>query len=278
MTRAFGIAVFSCLIAGDLGTANAEPTPKAPAKNEDARAGSPPRDATRSASGLAMQVLVMGRGTQHPRLNDCVRVRFEAWVADGHLFARSPEDGSPELLCIRRLTRGVAEAVRALVVGEQRRVWVPSRLNTAADEPGDRKPPDLLYEITLVGIIEAPPTPIPLKSAPANARRLPSGLALRLLQRGTGKVHPSPMSKVTVHLSGWTSDGALFESTRMGGQPAVYVVQELLPGLREGVEQLVVGDRVRLLIPAALAYARLRHRRGQPAGSMVYDQELIDIE
>ena len=79
-------------------------------------------------------------------------------------------------------------------------------------------------------------------------------------------------------MSVWTTDGALFESTRMGGQPASYVVADLLPGLREAVALMVVGDRVRLWIPATLAYGTGRRRRGQPAGPLVYDLELCSTE
>jgi FKBP-type peptidyl-prolyl cis-trans isomerase len=238
------------------------------------------KGALNTASGLTMEVLARGHGKAHPQANDCVRLRFIVWSSDGTVFARSSLDGSPNTECVRRLTLGVAEAVRAMVVGEQRRVWVPAHLNTAIDAANELQaaPPALTYEITLVDVIKAPPTPSPLLGSDPRARKLPSGLALKVLSKGSGSVHPSITSKVMLHLSGWTTDGALFESTLMTGQTASFEVQALLPGLREGVQAMVEGERVRLWIPAALAYGNGRRRRGQPAGPLVYDVELRAIE
>lgn len=232
-----------------------------------------------TASGLTMEVIARGRGKAHPQANDCVRLRFIVWSSDGTVFARSSPDGSPNTECVRRLTLGVAEVVRAMVVGEQRRAWVPARLNSADTAGGLQEAPlALTYDITLVDVIKAPPTPSPLMGSDPRARKLPSGLALKVLSKGSGTVHPSITSKVTLHLSGWTTDGALFESTLMTGQTARFEVQALLPGLREGVQAMVEGEHVRLWIPAALAYGNGRRRRGQPAGPLVYDVELCAIE
>ena len=132
------------------------------------------KDAIRSASGLLMKVLIRGTGKAHPRLNDCVKLSFIAWSSDGNVYARSPADGSPNTECVRRLTVGVAEAVRAMVIGEQRRVWVPARLNTFADDDGHAEQPasDLTYDLGLVEVIAAPPTPKPLKVPDPQAQRL----------------------------------------------------------------------------------------------------------
>jgi len=228
-----------------------------------------------------MQVLAAGSGKEHPKPNDCVRLRFVARTPDGTLFASSVSEGPPDIECIRRLTPGLAEAVKAMVLAETRRVWVPARLNST---PNDDEPPpasravDLTYELTLVELIKAPPTPSPLKQAPPGTRKLASGLALKIIQKGTGKLHPAASNRVTLHLSAWTTNGVLFESTRMSGHPAVYVVSELLPGVRAGVEELVAGDRARLWVPAELAYGNHPRRRGQPAGALVYDVEVLSIE
>jgi peptidylprolyl isomerase len=48
--------------------------------------------------------------------------------------------------------------------------------------------------------------------------------------------------------------------------------------LAEAVQQLVVGDAARVWIPAALAYGNEPKRRGQPAGNLVYEVELVGLE
>jgi peptidylprolyl isomerase len=117
-----------------------------------------------------------------------------------------------------------------------------------------------------------------LKAPPKTAVKTDSGLAFRTLEKGAGTRHPSSASQVKLHLSGWTTDGVLFESTVRGGKPAVYIVAHLIPGLHEGVLGMVVGEKRRFWIPAALAYGEKRGRRGVPTGNLVYDVKLLAIE
>ena len=192
---------------------------------------------------------------EHPQPNDCVSVHYTGW-RDGAVVA-STRAGAPEVQCLRQAIPQVAAALRAMAVGERRRVSVP---------------PDRSYELELVGIIRAPATPSRLE-APRSAPRTASGLAVEVLRRGGGG-RPAPASPVTLHMSGWTRDGTLFESTVMAGHPAQAFVRDLIPGLREAVEGMTVGEKARLWIPAALAYGD-RPRRGQPAGPLVYEVELL---
>ena len=226
-----------------------------------------------------MKILVAGRGKEHPQVNDCVKLRYVAWKRDGALHALSDETSAPEIQCLRRLIPGISEAVRAMVAGEQRRVWIPAALSAPErddDHPAPRA--DLTYDLTLVDIIKAPPTPTSLKAAPRGAQRLPSGLAIQVRAAGAGDAHPTEMSRVMLNLSGWTAAGVLYESTAMSGRPVIYVVRDLMPGLREAIEQLVVGEKARVWIPAALAYGEKPRHRSLPAGRLVYDLELLAIQ
>jgi peptidylprolyl isomerase len=81
-----------------------------------------------------------------------------------------------------------------------------------------------------------------------------------------------------LHFSGWTAKGVLVESTTMSGQPATYALSEVIPGWREVLPRLVVGDRARVWIPSALAYGDKPSRRSLPAGPLVYDLELLALE
>ena len=109
---------------------------------------------------------------------------------------------------------------------------------------------------------------------PKGARRTRSGLAIKVLHRGTGRVHPKATSKVEVHYSGWTTDGVMFDSSRQRGQPAVFPLDALIPGWTEGVQLMVEGERARLWIPESLAYKGVP---GRPAGMLVFDVELLRI-
>ncbi|HKQ74796.1 MAG TPA: FKBP-type peptidyl-prolyl cis-trans isomerase [Blastocatellia bacterium] len=238
----------------------------------------PPSDARTTASGVAMKALKYGRGAERPKDNDCVKAHFTVWQRDGVMLASSRLRGTAEVQCMRTVFPGVAEALKTMVIGEERRIWVPGRLTfTSADE--DDAPPkvDITMDIELLAIIKAPSTPPDLKAAPKRAVKTDSGLAFRTLEKGAGTRHPSSASQVKLHLSGWTTDGVLFESTVRGGKPAVYIVSTLIPGLHEGVLGMVVGEKRRFWIPAALAYGEKRGRRGVPTGNLVYDVQLLAI-
>lgn len=134
-----------------------------------------------------------------------------------------------------------------------------------------------LFLLTLLcsacaGGSDAPPD---VAAPPADAEKRPSGLASRVLTRGTGTRHPRPNSRVTVHYSGWTTDGKMFDSSVSRGEPITFGLDEVIPGWTEGVQLMVEGEKRRLWIPEALAY---QGQPGAPAGMLVFDVELIKIE
>jgi peptidylprolyl isomerase len=237
---------------------------------------SPPPDATTTPSGVAMRVIKPGRGGRHPEVNDCVKLHFTAWKRDGSFLSNTRQWGEPQNQCLATAFPGVAEALATMVVGEQLRVWVPAKLTFAGD--GDDRPPpvDATFDLELYEIVKAPPTPSSLKSPPAIARRMPSGLAIEIVSKGKGKQHPTEQSEVKLHFSGWTADGRLIESSVMAHHPAVFSMAGVIAGWREALSQMVVGEKVRLWIPGDLAYGP-KPLRGQPKGDLVYELELLEI-
>ena len=90
------------------------------------------------------------------------------------------------------------------------------------------------------------PAPPDVAAAPADASRTASGLATKVLAPGTGTQHPRPNSQVTVpRISGWTTDGKMFESSVVNGQPVTFGLDEVIPGWTEGVQMMVVGEKRR---------------------------------
>ena len=120
-----------------------------------------------------------------------------------------------------------------------------------------------------------PPIPAPADVAapPADAQRTASGLASKVLAPGTGTRHPRPNSRVTVHYTGWTTDGMMFDSSVASNKPLTIGLDEVIPGWTEGVQMMVEGEKRRFWIPENLAY-----RGADPKGMLVFDIELIRIE
>lgn len=247
----------------------------------------PPGDALRTASGIAMTVLQRGSGSQHPAGDDCVVVKFTAWRRDGALQATSGARGEPALQCLTSMIPGASEAIQLMVPGEKRRMWIPAGLAFSAhahhhQDKGSTEAPqpafDLTLDIELVRILTAPRRPSDLNNPPETAQKMSSGLAIQILQPGTGTTHPRMNSRVILNYSGWSADGTLFESTIMSGRPAAVLVGSALPGWREALPLMVTGEKARIWIPAALAFGEGTFRPTAPAGNLVYEIELVGIQ
>jgi len=119
------------------------------------------------------------------------------------------------------------------------------------------------------------PPPPDVASAPADAVHTSSGLAYKVLQPGTGTRHPRPNSTVTVHYTGWTTDGVTFDSSVTRGQPTTFSLDQVIKGWTEGVQMMVEGEKRRFWIPSNLAYDG---QPGMPQGMLVFDVELLRID
>ena len=119
----------------------------------------------------------------------------------------------------------------------------------------------------------APPD---VAAPPADALRTPSGLASKVLRVGLGTSRPGPTSMVTVHYTGWTTDGRMFD-TSVGSTPPSFPLDRVIPGWTEGVQLMVEGEKRRFWIPGSLAYDNIP-MPDAPKGMLVFDIELIRIQ
>jgi len=258
-------------------TAAAPAQPNAiPAPSDVAAA---PKDAKVTASGLALKVLTPGTGKDHPGQTDRVSVHYSGWTKDGKMFDSSVARGAPTTFGVGEVIPGWTEALKLMVVGEKARLWIPGKL-AYGDHPqmGGAPSGDLVFDVELLDIVRPPATPDDVKAAPKTAKKTESGLAYRVLKAGTGKIHPTASNRVTVHYSGWTTDGKLFDSSVARGEPATFSLGGVIKGWTEGVQLMVVGEKTRFWIPGALAYGDTPKRPGAPAGMLVFDIELLNIQ
>ncbi|MCP4500131.1 MAG: peptidylprolyl isomerase [Deltaproteobacteria bacterium] len=122
------------------------------------------------------------------------------------------------------------------------------------------------------------PAPTDVAAAPKDATVTASGLAYKSLKPGTGKVHPKPTDKVKVHYTGWTTNGKMFDSSVQRGRPATFPLNGVIKGWTEGLQLMVEGEKARFWIPGSLAYGDTPKRPGAPAGTLVFDVELMEID
>ncbi|MBO6937896.1 MAG: FKBP-type peptidyl-prolyl cis-trans isomerase [Deltaproteobacteria bacterium] len=131
-------------------------------------------------------------------------------------------------------------------------------------------------EIAPVADGDAIPAPPDVAAAPPDAEVSATGLASKQLIRGCGTEHPDANTEVTVHYTGWTTDGEMFDSSVTRGRPATFPLSRVIAGWTEGVQLMTVGEKRRFWIPGDLAYGA-NPRPGAPAGMLVFDVELIGL-
>ena len=139
--------------------------------------------------------------------------------------------------------------------------------------------PALLAATCLVVLVAAHaeaqnlPAPPDVAVPPSDAEKSSSGLASKVLTAGTGTTHPRSSNSVTVHYTGWTTDGNMFDSSVIRGAPLTFRLDGVIRGWTEGLQLMVVGEKRRFWIPEDLAYGGRR----APFGMLVFDVELFAI-
>lgn len=123
-------------------------------------------------------------------------------------------------------------------------------------------------------MIEAPTD---VGGVPQDAETSASGLAWKVLQAGDGGATPEPTSTVTVHYTGWTTDGRMFDSSVARNEKISFPLNQVIAGWTEGVSMMTVGEKRRFWIPAKLAYGEAPPA-GAPKGMLVFDIELFEIQ
>lgn len=109
--------------------------------------------------------------------------------------------------------------------------------------------------------------------------QLPSGIQYSVLKKGSGTVHPTVTSQVTVNYRGMLTDGTEFDSTWAHGHPVSFPVNGVIPGWRDVIPRMHVGDRWKVVIPPQLAYGeRGALPRIGPNEALVFEIELLDIK
>ncbi len=119
------------------------------------------------------------------------------------------------------------------------------------------------------------PPPEDVAAPPADAKKTASGLAYKVLEPAPADATDTvgPNDSVKVEYTGWTTDGATFDTTE-GRSATTFKVGQVIPGWTEGMQLMHKGEKMRFWIPEEQAY---KGRKGRPQGMLVFDVKLVDI-
>ena len=107
-----------------------------------------------------------------------------------------------------------------------------------------------------------------------------SGLQYWEIKKGAGKLAQAG-KKVSVHYTGWLTDGKEFDSSRDSGEPIQFTlgIGQVIKGWDEGVAGMKVGGKRQLRIPPELGYgSRGAGSAIPPNAILVFDVELMDVK
>lgn len=105
-----------------------------------------------------------------------------------------------------------------------------------------------------------------------------SGLQYQWLHKNTSNITANANDRVTVHYHGTLLNGEVFDSSIDRDQAVTFKVSQLVKGWQIALQMMGAGDKMRVFLPAHLAYGK-RKAGKIPAGStLIFDLELLSIE
>ena len=104
-----------------------------------------------------------------------------------------------------------------------------------------------------------------------------SGLKYYDMVVGDGPQPSGPATRVTVHYTGWLTDGTKFDSSVDRGRPSTFGLNGVIAGRTEGVGSMRVGGKRKLVIPPDLAYGSSGRPSIPPNATLIFDIELLEI-
>lgn len=150
-----------------------------------------------------------------------------------------------------------------------------TKKSDVAKQPG--KPPTQGTQGTDTGTGQTPTTPV--EKGDEKMKTQAEQLKIEDLSPGTGTA-ASKGKTVSVHYTGWLTDGKKFDSSVDRGQPFQFALGagSVIKGWDQGIDGMKVGGKRKLTIPPELGYgARGAGNVIPPNATLVFEVELLNV-
>lgn len=107
-------------------------------------------------------------------------------------------------------------------------------------------------------------------------KSLPGGLQYKVIKSGKGK-SPKATDTVSVDYTGTLLDGSKFDSSVDRGEPITMRVDQFIPGWKQALPLMKVGDKWMLYVPSSLAYGQQGNQVIPPNSMLQFELELLEV-
>ncbi len=232
-------------------------------------------------SGLKYKILEHGKGKQ-AAAGSIVSVHYTGKFLNDTVFDSSYKRGKPIQFTLGQgqVIKGWDEGIALLHVGDKAEFLIPPELAYGSRQMGTIPANSTLkFEVELMAVKE------PVKVEEYNVKgkdtlTTASGLQYIIVKdapKGTAAVAGH---KVSVHYSGYLTDGKMFDSSVKRDQPFEFTlgVGQVIKGWDEGVALMKEGEKCRFIIPYQLAYGERGYLGAiPPKATLVFDVELLKV-
>jgi peptidylprolyl isomerase len=201
-----------------------------------------------------------------------VKAHYTGWLTDGTIFDSSA-GREPLEITLDSVIKGWKEGVPGLKVGGVRRLKIPAELAYGKEKRGPIPANStLVFEIELLDVEN--PAMLPDLNAKDWKKLGDKGLEIWDVKEGAGDA-VKPGATVTVHYTGWLTDGKQFDSS-VGGRPISFKLTEVIKGWTDGIPGMKPGGIRRLKIPSELGYGKAGAGSDIPPNStLIFEVQLI---
>lgn len=240
------------------------------------------KDTITTASGMKVIFFETHKDSAMPKAGQKVSVHYSGYMLNGKMFDSSVERNTPFVFTLGRgqVIKGWDEGVALLHKGDKAKFIIPASLAYGNRGAGNGLIPPgatLMFDVQLVDIVMPPK---PWDASGKDTITTPSGLKVIMLEKHPEAQQAAAGKTVSVHYSGFLTNGNMFDSSVERGQPFTFMLGrgQVIKGWDEGIAMLHKGEKAKLIIPSNLGYGPNGNGGIPGNATLIFDVQLMDVK